>query len=94
MAWLVTEGRVLASCESVSQRRAKGRGLLGRDGIEGAMVLTASTWRKSIRCKPCANWSNVRERLIPLAAAASAGMSCTFNHSGAQSHVDALRSRG
>ena len=31
MAWLVTEGRVLASCESVTQRRAKASGLLGRD---------------------------------------------------------------
>ena len=38
MAWLVTEGRVLASCESVTRRRAKSRGLLGRDGIEGALV--------------------------------------------------------
>ena len=44
MAWLVTEGRVLASCESVTQRRARGRGLLGRDGIEGAMVLTGCRW--------------------------------------------------
>jgi len=44
MAWLVTEGRVLASCESVSQRRDKGRGLLGRDGIEGALALTGCRW--------------------------------------------------
>ena len=44
MAWLVTEGRVLASCESAAQRRAKSRGLLGRDGIEGALVLTGCRW--------------------------------------------------
>jgi uncharacterized protein len=44
MAWLVTEGRVLASCESVTQRRAKGRGLLGRESIEGAMVLSGCRW--------------------------------------------------
>jgi uncharacterized membrane protein (UPF0127 family) len=44
MAWLVTEGRVLASCESPTDRRSKGRGLLGRDGIEGAMVLTNCRW--------------------------------------------------
>ena len=44
MSWLVTEGRVLASCESVSQRRDKGRGLLGRDGIEGALALTGCRW--------------------------------------------------
>ncbi len=44
MAWLVTEGRVLASCETVSRRRAKSRGLLGRDGIEGAMVFERCRW--------------------------------------------------
>lgn len=44
MAWLVTEGRVLASCESATQRRTKGRGLLGRDSIEGALVLTNCRW--------------------------------------------------
>jgi uncharacterized membrane protein (UPF0127 family) len=44
MAWLVTEGRVLASCESPIDRRSRGRGLLGRDGIEGAMVLTSCRW--------------------------------------------------
>lgn len=44
MAWLVTDGRVLASCESVAQRRAKSRGLLRRDGIEGALVLTKCRW--------------------------------------------------
>ena len=44
MGWLVTEGRDLASCESVSQRRDKGRGLLGRDGIEGALALTGCRW--------------------------------------------------
>jgi len=44
MAWLVTEGRVLASCESPTDRRSRGRGLLGRDGIEGAMVLKRCRW--------------------------------------------------
>ena len=48
MAWLVTEGRVLASCESATLRRAKSRGLLGRDGIEGAMVLTGCRWVHTI----------------------------------------------
>lgn len=48
MAWLVTEGRVLASCESATRRRAKSRGLLGRDGIEGAMVLTGCRWVHTI----------------------------------------------
>ena len=44
MAWLVTEGRVLASCESATPRRTKGRGLLSRDSIEGALVLTDCRW--------------------------------------------------
>jgi uncharacterized protein len=48
MAWLVTEGRVLASCESVSLRRSKGRGLLGRDAVEGALVLTGCRWVHTI----------------------------------------------
>ena len=44
MAWLVTEGRVLASCESATDRKARRRGLLRRDGIEGAMVLRNCRW--------------------------------------------------
>lgn len=37
--WLVRDGVVLASVEIPVGRRAKLRGLLGRDGIEGAMLL-------------------------------------------------------
>jgi uncharacterized protein len=44
MAWLVTEGRVLASCEAAADRRSRSRGLLGRDSIEGALVLTKCRW--------------------------------------------------
>jgi hypothetical protein len=44
MAWLVTEGRVLASCESATDRKARRHGLLGRDGIEGALVLRNCRW--------------------------------------------------
>lgn len=38
--WLVSEGHVLASAERADRRGARARGLLGRDGIEGALVLT------------------------------------------------------
>lgn len=38
--WLVSEGHVLASAERADRRSARARGLLGRDGIEGALVLT------------------------------------------------------
>lgn len=44
MAWLVSEGRVLASAEVVTGRRDKGRGLLGRNGIDGALVLDGCRW--------------------------------------------------
>lgn len=44
MAWLVSEGRVLASAEVAADRRARARGLLGRDGIQGAFVLRPCRW--------------------------------------------------
>jgi uncharacterized membrane protein (UPF0127 family) len=37
--WLVRNGTVLASVEIPVGRKAKARGLLGRRGIEGAMLL-------------------------------------------------------
>jgi uncharacterized membrane protein (UPF0127 family) len=40
MPWLVSDGRVLASLEVADTRRARRRGLIGRDGIEGAMLIT------------------------------------------------------
>jgi uncharacterized membrane protein (UPF0127 family) len=39
MAWLLREGEVLASLELAESRRARSRGLLGRDGLEGALLL-------------------------------------------------------
>ncbi|MGH9212292.1 MAG: DUF192 domain-containing protein [Acidimicrobiales bacterium] len=39
MAWLLREGEVLASLEIARGRRDRARGLLGRDGIEGALLL-------------------------------------------------------
>ena len=37
--WLVREGQVLAAAEEPNGVRGRTRGLLGRDGIEGVMVL-------------------------------------------------------
>ncbi len=37
--WLVCDGRVLASAEIAIGRMAKARGLLGRDRLDGALVL-------------------------------------------------------
>jgi uncharacterized membrane protein (UPF0127 family) len=39
MSWLVRDGDVLAAAELADTARARRRGLLGRDGIEGAFVL-------------------------------------------------------
>lgn len=44
MAWLVVEGRVLASADVAVGRSSRTRGLLGRDGLEGAMVLRPCRW--------------------------------------------------
>ena len=39
MPWLLRDGKVLAAIEVASTRRARRRGLLGRDGIDGALLL-------------------------------------------------------
>jgi uncharacterized membrane protein (UPF0127 family) len=39
MPWLVSDGRVLASLEIADSSGARRRGLIGRDGIEGALLL-------------------------------------------------------
>ena len=39
MAWLVRDGEVLAAVEVAETARARRRGLLGRDGLDGALVL-------------------------------------------------------
>jgi hypothetical protein len=39
MAWLLRDGEVLASLEVARTRSERRRGLLGRDGIEGALLL-------------------------------------------------------
>lgn len=39
MAWLVADGRVMASLEVASSRSERRKGLLGRDRMEGALLL-------------------------------------------------------
>ena len=39
MAWLVRDGEVLATLEVAGSTGARVKGLLGRDGIEGALLL-------------------------------------------------------
>lgn len=39
MAWLVRDGEVLSSLEMAESKSARARGLLGRDGIDGALMI-------------------------------------------------------
>ena len=48
MGWLVSDARVLASAEVATDRRARRRGLLHRDGLEGALVLRPCRWVHTI----------------------------------------------
>ena len=43
-AWLVSGGRVLASAVCTSSSRERRRGLLGRDSVDGALVLDHCRW--------------------------------------------------
>jgi uncharacterized membrane protein (UPF0127 family) len=51
MAWLVCNSRVLASAEVADTTASRSRGLLGRDGIEGAIVLRPCHWIHTIRMR-------------------------------------------
>lgn len=49
MAWLVTDdARVLASADVAESRTDRRRGLLGRDHLEGALVLRRCRWIHTI----------------------------------------------
>lgn len=48
MAWLVSEARVLASAEIADDRAARRRGLLGRDSLDGAIVIERCRWIHTI----------------------------------------------
>ena len=42
MAWLLRDGEVLAALEIAGSRKARRKGLLGRDGIDGALLLPSA----------------------------------------------------
>jgi uncharacterized protein len=48
MAWLVSDARVLASAEVAADSGERRRGLLKRDGIEGALVIEPCRWIHTI----------------------------------------------
>ncbi len=51
MAWLVSEGRVLATIETATSVGARTKGLLGRDGVEGAILLAPARSVHSLRMR-------------------------------------------
>lgn len=44
MPWLVSDARVLASSETATDRATRRRGLLGRDGLSGAILIAPCRW--------------------------------------------------
>lgn len=51
MPWLVREGRVLATLEVAERPRARMRGLLGRDGLDGALLLRPARAVHTVRLR-------------------------------------------
>ena len=43
-AWLVSEGRVLASAEIAADSNSRRRGLIGRDHLDGAIIISPCRW--------------------------------------------------
>lgn len=51
MAWLLHEDHVLATLEIAEGHRKRARGLLGRDGIEGALLLEPAKSMHTVRMR-------------------------------------------
>jgi uncharacterized protein len=49
--WLLRDGEVLASLEVASSSSARRRGLLGRDGLDGALLLERCRWVHTVRMR-------------------------------------------
>ena len=63
MAWLVHEGRVIASLEIAETRKTRRKGLLGREGIEGAMLLRPARSVHTIRMRFSIDVAHLDEEL-------------------------------
>jgi uncharacterized membrane protein (UPF0127 family) len=51
MPWLVNDGKVLATLEVRTSWRGRARGLLGRDGIDGAILLRPARGVHTLRMR-------------------------------------------
>jgi uncharacterized protein len=48
VAWIVSDGIVMASAEVASDRRSRNKGLLGRDHLDGALFVERCRWIHTI----------------------------------------------
>lgn len=72
MPWLVVEDRVVASLEVADTRRARRRGLLGRDGLEGALMLTPARAVHTVRMRFPIDVAHVDADMVVLSVATMA----------------------
>ena len=66
MPWLVAEDHVVASLEVAETRRARRRGLLGRDGIEGALLLSPARSVHTVRMRFAIDVAHVDADMVVL----------------------------
>lgn len=67
MPWLVHEGRVLASLEIADSRADRRKGLLGRDGIDGALLLRPAKSVHTVKMKFAIDVAHLDDDLTVLA---------------------------
>lgn len=67
MPWLVAEDHVVASLEVADTRRARRRGLLGRDGIEGALLLSPARSVHTLGMRFAIDVAHVDAQMVVLA---------------------------
>lgn len=69
MPWLLRDGEVLAAVEVADSFGARLRGLLGRDGIDGAMLIRPATSVHTIGMRFPIDVALCSDRLVVLATA-------------------------
>ena len=67
MPWLVHEGRVLASLEIADSRADRRKGLLGRDGIDGALLLRPAKSVHTVKMRFAIDVAHLDDDLMVLA---------------------------
>jgi len=66
MPWLVAEDKVVASLEVADSRAARRRGLLGREGIEGALLLSPARSVHTVRMQFAIDVAHVDADMVVL----------------------------